>query len=114
MPATLHAADNPHPGMLAIVRNRRGIISEVRPFAGDEGVLHLVTLEYKDDGAPLQEELIWECEPHRQLLRPHALPQASDPMMEQSDFDALLCRHCDRREINCHSGDGAIGYWIFA
>lgn len=90
MPATLEAADNPHPGMLAIVRNRRGIISEVRPFSGEDGVLHLVTLEYKDDGAPLQEELIWECEPRRQLLRPHALPQSSDPMMEHSDFDALL------------------------
>lgn len=90
MPLTLDTSVNPQPGMLAIVRNRRAIVSEVRPFAGENGMLHLVTLDYKDDGAPLQEELIWECEPRRELLRAHAIPQASDPMMDQNDFSALL------------------------
>lgn len=87
---TTAAADNPRAGMLAVVRNRRAIVSEVRPFLGEEGVLHLVHLDYKDDQAPTHEQLIWECEPSRQLLRAHALPQATDPPMALDDFDALL------------------------
>ena len=61
----------PRVGMLGIVRKRRAVISEVRPFSGQDGVLHLVRLEYKDDGVPESEELIWEREPNRQLLEPH-------------------------------------------
>jgi superfamily II DNA or RNA helicase len=81
---------NPHVGMLAIVRKRRAVISEVRPFLGEDSVLHLVRMEYKDDASPEFEELIWEREPHRQLLEPNALPQGSDPPMVADDFDALL------------------------
>ena len=73
-----------------MVRNRRGIISEVRPFDGEDGILHLVRLEYKDDGFPDAEELIWEREPNRDLLNPTALPQSSDRPMPCEDFDALL------------------------
>ena len=53
---------NPRVGMLAIVRGkRRGVISEVRPFeAGEEGVLHVVRVDYKDDGYPETEEIVWE------------------------------------------------------
>jgi len=41
---------NPTPGMLAIVRRRRGIISEVKDFdSGTQGRLHLVRIDYKDD-----------------------------------------------------------------
>ncbi len=76
--------------MLAIVRKRRGVISEVRPFDGDEGVLHLVRVDYKDDSYPDSEELIWEREPFRDLLEPNALPQSSDRPMRNDDFDALL------------------------
>jgi len=70
---------NPRVGMLAIVRKRRAVISEVRPFDGQEGVLHLVRLDYKDDSRPETEELIWELEPARRLLEPNELPRASDP-----------------------------------
>ena len=39
----------PRAGMLATVRNRRGVVTAVEPFDGETGRLHLVHLEYKDD-----------------------------------------------------------------
>lgn len=81
----------PRVGMFATVRNRRGIVSTVEPFDGESGRLHLVHLEYKDDQLPHEERLLWELEPHRNLLEPTALPSAAatDPM-PADDFDALL------------------------
>jgi len=82
---------NPSVGMMAIVRGkRRAVISEVRPFLGEDQVLHVVRVEYKDDQFPLSEELIWEREPYRKLLEPTALPNASDPPMPTDQFDALI------------------------
>ena len=81
---------NPRTGMRAIVRKRRAVISEVRPFAGDDGVLHLVRLDYKDEHRPDSEEVIWELEPARRLLEPNELPRPSDPPMPTDDFDALV------------------------
>ena len=76
--------------MVATVRNRRGIIASVQPFDGDRGRLNLVRIEYKDDQYPLDEELLWELEPRKQLLEPTELPQVlgGDPM-PAADFDAL-------------------------
>ncbi len=81
----------PRIGMFATVRNRRGIVAAVEPFDGEEGRLHLVHLEYKDDELPIEERLLWELEPRKVLLEPTALPDAtaSDPMPAE-DFDALL------------------------
>ncbi len=81
----------PRTGMFATVRNRRGIVAAVEPFDGDAGRLHLVHLEYKDDQYPIEEQLLWELEPHKNLLEPTALPLSSstDPMPRE-DFDALL------------------------
>lgn len=91
MPTTLQESEaNPRTGMLAIVRKRRAVISEVRPFAGDDGVLHLVRLDYKDEHRPDSEEVIWELEPARRLLEPNELPRSSDPPMPTDDFDALV------------------------
>ena len=85
----------PRAGMFAKVRNRRGIVSTVEPFDGESGRLHLVHLEYKDDQLPHEERLLWELEPHRNLIEPTALPSAAatDPM-PADDFDAFLraCR----------------------
>lgn len=77
--------------MVATVRNRRGIIAAVRPFGAERGQLHLVRLEYRDDQYPLDEELLWELEPRKQLLEPTELPQVrrGDPM-PADDFDALV------------------------
>lgn len=80
----------PRVGMLAIIRKRRAVISEVKPFQGDHGVLHLVRLDYKDEHRPETEEVLWELEPARQLLEPNELPRASDPPMPSDDFDALV------------------------
>ncbi len=38
----------PRPGMLATVRNRRGVIAAVNPFDGETGRLHLVHVEYNE------------------------------------------------------------------
>ena len=81
----------PRIGMFATVRNRRGVIAGVEPFDGEQGRLHLVHIEYKDDQLPLDESLLWELERRKHLLEPTALPDAagSDPMPPE-DFDALL------------------------
>ncbi len=81
---------NPRVGILAIVRMRRAVVNEVRPFDGQDGVLHLVRLDYKDDSRPETEEVIWELEPARRLLEPNELPRASNTPMPAKDFDALL------------------------
>lgn len=81
---------NPRVGMLAIVRKRRAVVSEVNPFTGENGVLHLVRLEYKDDYRPQTEEVIWELEPFRRLLEPNELPRSTDPPMPMDDYDALV------------------------
>ena len=82
----------PRTGMLATVRNRRGVVAAVEPFDGEAGRLHLVHLEYKDDGAPREERLLWEIEPSRHLLEPNALPDPAHTggPMPAEDFDALL------------------------
>ncbi|MDP2182395.1 MAG: DISARM system SNF2-like helicase DrmD [Actinomycetota bacterium] len=82
----------PRPGMFATVRNRRGVISAVEPFDGDNGRLHLVHLDYKDDQLPVEEQLIWELEqPHARLHEPNALPDPGrSDAMPAEDFDALL------------------------
>jgi len=81
----------PRPGMLAGVRNRRGTVTAVEPFDGEQGRLHLVHLDYHDDGSPETERVVWELEPNGELLPPVALPDLndSDPM-PPADFSALL------------------------
>ena len=64
----------PRAGMLATVRDRRGVVAAVEPFDGEAGRLHLVHLEYKDDHAPSEERILWEIEPSRHLVEPNALP----------------------------------------
>lgn len=55
--------------MFATVRNRRGVVSAVEPFAGKQGRLYLVHLEYKDDQFPPDEQLLWEIEARQAVLR---------------------------------------------
>jgi len=82
----------PRVGMLATVRNRRGIVSAVEPFDGKtEGRLHLVTVEYTDGDGSAGDQLVWELEPAARLLEPTALPQpATTAPMPPSDADALI------------------------
>jgi len=80
----------PRVGMLAIIRKRRAVIHDVNAFSGDQGVLHLVKVDYRDEHLPESEQLIWELEPARQLLSPLALPQPSSAPMNGNDFDAIV------------------------
>ncbi len=86
------STDIPRVGMLARVRNRRGIVASVAPYDDNEtGRLHLVQVEYKDHDSPHSERLIWELEPGRKLLEPSQLPKVNEaPPMPAEDFDALL------------------------
>lgn len=92
MTATVPAPAVPRAGMLATVRNRRGVVSSVEPFDGHAGRLHLVHLQYHDDRAPSGERVLWELEPadSTRLLEPNALPDTTAAAMPPEDFDALL------------------------
>src|SRR3712207_4189121 len=68
----------PRVGMLATVRNRRGLISAVDSFDGrSDGRVHLVNVEYLDPDGTREEALLWEREPGATLLEPTALPEPS-------------------------------------
>lgn len=90
--ASLSPSGPPRIGMLATVRNRRGLVSAVEPFDGStEGRFHLVTVEYLDGGSPQEDHLIWEREPGARLLEPTALPDVErDAAMAPDEFDALV------------------------
>jgi hypothetical protein len=70
-------AASPRVGMLATVRNRRGVISAVDPFAGAHNaqLLHLVTIEFSDSDGDAEETLLWERERQPVVLEPNALPR---------------------------------------
>lgn len=83
----------PRVGMLATIRNRRGMISSVDAFSSDStgGQLHLVTIEYTDADGVSEDTVLWEREYGRDLLEPNALPRVdADPAMEPREFDAIV------------------------
>ena len=101
----------PRIGMVATVRNRRGIISSVRPYDGPDGRLHLVDVEYNDGESPLEESLLWEREPYARLLPPAALPNPLDTHpMQANDLLALMraCRWSARTPFIDPDGSGPI------
>ena len=91
---------NPRVGMVATVRNRRGIIASVEEYLNPvEGVLHAVRIEYSDyEGLP-EDVIIWEREINAGILEPlqHPGPFAhlvgNRPHEILNDFD--LVRHTD-------------------
>lgn len=86
----------PRVGMLATIRNRRGLVASVEPYdTTSEGRLHLVRVEYTDADGPAEDVVLWEREHNARLLEPTALPRVGDePPMPPADFDALVraCR----------------------
>jgi len=83
---------NPRVGMVATVRNRRGIIASVEEYLNPlEGLLHAVRIEYSDyEGVP-EDVLIWERELNASVLEPTALPRVTDEgSMQADDFRALV------------------------
>lgn len=87
-----HEAKTPRIGMLAKVRNRRGVIASVEPFDGaSEGRLNLVRVEYTDSDGTSEDTILWEREESTDLLEPHSLPGVgTEPRMEPAEFDALV------------------------
>lgn len=82
----------PRVGMLATVRNRRGVISAVEPFsdAKSSSLLHLVTIEFSDADGDAEESLLWERERSPVVLEPNAVPRIDiDPPMPMDEFLAL-------------------------
>jgi superfamily II DNA or RNA helicase len=82
----------PREGMMAVVRNRRALITGVQPFDADEhGRLHLVEVEYTDGVGAETDQVLWEVEPGTDVLEPAALPRvdATAPM-ELREFDAMV------------------------
>lgn len=78
--------------MLATVRNRRGVISAVEPFAANKTseLLHLVTIEFSDSDGEAEETLLWERERQPVVLEPNALPRIDvDGPMRMREFLAL-------------------------
>lgn len=84
----------PRAGMMAQVRNRRGVIAHVEGFPADpgpEGRLHLVRISYADPDGQREESLIWEREADARLLECQALPQlAGTQPMDEREFNALI------------------------
>lgn len=86
------ASHVPRVGMLATVRNRRGVISSVEPFSDSKtsALLHLVTIEFSDADGDVEESLLWERERGPVVLEPNALPKVDrEAPMQQDEFLAL-------------------------
>src|SRR5262245_14814544 len=83
---------HPREGMMAVVRNRRAIITAVQPHSADDrGTFHLVEVEYTDGVGAETDRLLWEVEPDTQVLEPAALPRVAEtPPMDPREFDAMV------------------------
>lgn len=82
----------PREGMMAVVRNRRAMITRVEPFDADEaGRFHLVEVEYSESHGLESEQILWEVEPSTDLQEPGTLPRVhDDPPMDVREFDAMV------------------------
>lgn len=82
----------PREGMMAVVRNRRAMVTAVAPFDADEaGRFHLVDVEYTDGLGVEADQVLWEVEPGAEVLEPAALPKVGDsPPMDPREFDAMV------------------------
>ncbi len=82
----------PREGMMAVVRNRRALVTGVHPFDADERKRwHLVEVEYTDGLGAETDQLLWELELGKELLEPAALPRVGEtPPMESREHDAMV------------------------
>lgn len=76
-----------------MVRNRLGVILDVREFGGQQERQYLVRVNYKDSFTPEIEDVLWNIEPGVELLEPTALPRCDSPPMSHQEIDALV-RSC--------------------
>src|SRR5206468_2102540 len=89
----MSATSLPRIGLLAAVRNRRGIIAAVAPYQHPNatGTFHLVRVDYSDFDGPPEDQFIWELEPSAQVVQPRQAPRpdVGTRPMPSRDFDAL-------------------------
>ena len=78
--------------MMALVRNRRAMITGVQPFDADEaGRYHLVELEFSDGFGAETASVLWEVEPGAEVLEPASLPRVdSTAPMDPRELDAMV------------------------
>lgn len=70
----------PSIGQVPTVRNRRGIVSQVRPGGGDAvGLVHPADVEFDDGEFPLERSVLCEREAFAQHIPPTALPDPAPP-----------------------------------
>jgi len=82
----------PREGMMAVVRNRRAMITGVQPYdAAEHGRFHLVEVDYTDGLGAESDQLIWEVEPATRVVEPSTPPliESMQPM-ELREFDAMV------------------------
>lgn len=82
----------PREGMMAVVRNRRAMITGVQPYdAAEHGRYHLVEVDYTDGLGAESDQLLWEVEPGRRVVEPSTPPlvESMQPM-ELREFDAMV------------------------
>lgn len=91
-PSETNFNQTPRVGMLATIRNRRGVLTAVDPFdSGVGGRFHRVRIEFADGEGDADQEVVWELEPNRWLVEPAALPQVrSTSPMPHRQFDAVV------------------------
>ena len=77
---------------MAIVRNRRAMITGVQPYDADEhGRFHLVEVDYADGQGAESDQLLWEVEPGTQVVEPSTPPLVeSMQQMDPREFDAMV------------------------
>jgi superfamily II DNA or RNA helicase len=82
----------PREGMMAVIRNRRALITGVQAFGADErGRFHLVEVEYTDGVGAETDQVLWEVEPEPEVLEPSALPRVdSASPMDPRELDAMV------------------------
>lgn len=82
----------PREGMMAVVRNRRAMITGVQPYdAAEHGRYHLVEVDYTDGLGAESDQLLWEVEPGTRVVEPSTPPliESMQPM-ELREFDAMV------------------------
>ena len=83
------ASGHPREGMMATLRNRRALITRVRPYGSP--VLHAVDVEYTDVEGKSQDTVIWEREVGATLVEPGTLPDVMDKApMALDEFEGLV------------------------
>ncbi len=77
---------------MAVVRNRRAMITGVQPFdAGEHRRWHLVEVDYTDGLGAESDRILWETELGTQLLEPSALPDVLGTRpMDPRKYDAMV------------------------